>query len=69
MNVNGCPYVSEANSMCNELVNEVAQADTWARMQDAIWAIRRVRSRAKSMIEEWEHLNNPSPENTKGVSA
>ena len=58
-----CPYISEGNSMCNVLVNEVASADTWARMQDAIWAIQRIRSRQKDHVAEWEHLNNPSPVN------
>lgn len=54
-------YKREANQMCNVLVNEVAKASTWASMQDAIWAIQRVRSSEKNHIAEWEHLNNPSP--------
>jgi len=67
MNRIECPYISESNQMCNVLVNEVANADTWAKMKDAIWAIQRVRSRAKSHISEWEHLNNPSPEGDLGT--
>lgn len=61
MNIKECPYIGEANNICNVLVNEVAQADTWTRIQDAIWAIQRVRSKAKHHIAEWEHFNNPSP--------
>ena len=52
--------------MCNTLVNEIWKADTWAKMQDAIHAIQKVRSREKSLVAEWEHLNNPSPGNTLG---
>ena len=61
-----CPYNIEANNMCTTLINELINADTWARMQDVIWAINLVRSRAKSHIKEWEHLNSPKISNTKG---
>ncbi len=64
MNELECPYIKQADCMCNVLVNEVEKAQTWARMRDAIHAIQRVRSRANSHAQEWEHLNNPSPEGT-----
>ena len=58
----GCPYKREANHMANVLVNEVSRASTWADKQDAIWAIQQVRMEEKHLVAEWEHLNNPSPE-------
>lgn len=58
----GCPLISQANQFCNVLVNEVAHADTWASIEDAINAIQRVRSRERWMVSEWERVNNPSPQ-------
>jgi hypothetical protein len=60
----GCPYTKEANQMCNVLVNEVIEGDTWARKSDAIEAILRVRAVGRNMAKEWEHIN-PSPEGCK----
>lgn len=57
----GNPYTREANTFCNILVNEVSQADTWASISDAIAAITRVRTRARDLASEWDHINNPSP--------
>lgn len=69
MNELGCPWIGEADSMCNVLVNEVAKAQTWARMRDAIWAIQRVRTEERNHVAEWEHLNNPSPQSCKQPNA
>jgi hypothetical protein len=55
-----CPYIKEANQLCNVLINEVVQADTWTKTQDAVWAIQCVRSKAKKHIAEWGRLNNSS---------
>ena len=60
-----CPYISEAGNMCNTLVNEVSKSQTWVRMQNAIWAIQRVRIEEKQHVAEWEHLNNPSSASTE----
>ena len=57
----GCPYTREANTFCHVLVNELAQAETWAAISDTITAIQRVRGQAKNLAAEWQHLHNPSP--------
>ena len=60
-----CPFISEANRMCNVLVNEVKHASTWKDRIDAIDAIVSVRIEEKSMVEEWKHLNSDDNCNTK----
>lgn len=65
MNALECPYIADSDAMCNVLVNEVTKAQTWSRIEDAIHAIQKVRSEEKHHVSEWEHLNNPSPQNCK----
>lgn len=61
-----CPYTREASHFCNILVCEVVKARTWAQMSDVFSAIQRVRFEEAIHSREWEHLNNPSPNDGKG---